>query len=74
MRDLREDAELNQEDIAAYLHIQQGTYSDYETGKRHITGDTLDKLADFYKTSADYIMGRTDEKTPYPKAKYNING
>ena len=70
IRDLREDSDLNQTQIANYLGVDQTTYSSYETGKRGITPETLDKLADYYKTSVDYLMGRTDEKRPYPKPPY----
>ena len=70
MRDLREDADLNQQEVAEHLHIMQSTYSDYENGKRYITADTMAKLADYYGTSVDYLMGRTDEKKPYPKPEY----
>ena len=70
IRDLREDSDLNQEDIAQYLHMKQNSYSSYETGRRTIPAEILGQLADYYETSVDYLMGRTDEKQPYPKPPY----
>ena len=67
IRDLREDADLFQKDLAKYLQCSQVCYSQYETGKRDIPTDVLIKLADFYGTSTDYLLGRTDIKEPYPK-------
>ena len=65
IRDLREDNDLTQTEIANYLHIKQNTYSQYENGQRQLPIDVLIALAKFYKTSADYILGLTDEKKPY---------
>lgn len=62
IRDLREDNDLTQEQIAAYLHIKQNTYSQYETGKRQIPLNCLIALAKLYKTSVDYILGISDNK------------
>ena len=67
LRDLREDSDLKQQDIANYLHIKQNTYSQYENGQRQIPIDMLISLARFYKTSTDYILGLTDIKKPYTK-------
>ena len=67
IRDLREDADLFQKDIAKYLQCTQVCYSQYELGKRDIPTEVLIKLADFYDTSTDYLLGRTDTKEPYPK-------
>lgn len=67
IRDLREDGDLLQRNLAEYLQCSQVCYSHYEMGKRDIPTDVLIKLADFYRTSTDYLLGRTDEKTPYPK-------
>ena len=67
IRDMREDADLFQKDIAKYLQCSQVCYSQYELGKRDIPTDVLIKLADFYQTSTDYLLGRTDLKEPYPK-------
>lgn len=67
LRDLREDRDLKQKDIAQYLQIHQTTYSDYELGELNIPVTVLHKLADFYGVSVDYLLGRTNIKTPYPK-------
>lgn len=67
IRELREDNDLMQKDIAEYLHCSQVAYSRYELGKRDIPTDVLIALADYYKTSVDYLLGRTDEIKPYPK-------
>lgn len=67
LKDLREDKELHQEDIAQILNITRQQYSLYELGKRTLPIDLLDKLATFYHTSTDYILGRTNNKIPYPK-------
>lgn len=69
IRDLREDRDLLQKDLADYLNCSQVCYSNYEIGKRDIPTETLSKLAEFYNTSTDYLLGRTDEKKPYPKSK-----
>lgn len=69
IRNLREDMDLLQKDIAEYLHCTQVSYSYYELGKRDIPTDVLIKLAAFYQTSTDYLLGLTDEKTPYPANK-----
>ena len=68
IRDLREDADLFQKDLAAYLQCTQVSYSHYELGKRDIPTDVLVKLAQFYHTSTDYLLGRTDVKAPSPKS------
>ncbi len=60
LKDLREDNDVKQKEIAEYLNIKQNTYSQYENGKREIPLDTLWKLADYYNTSVDYLIGRTD--------------
>lgn len=62
LRDLREDKELNQKTLAKLLNVHQTTYSEYELGKINIPIPALIKLADFYNTSIDYLVGRTDEK------------
>ena len=69
IRDLREDRDLTQKQIADYLCIRQNTYSQYETGHRQVPVDVLIALAEFYKTSTDYLLGLTDQKKPYPKQK-----
>ena len=60
LRDLREDRDLAQKEIAAILGIDQRVYSNYETGKREIPTRFVIELAKFYKTSTDYILGLTD--------------
>lgn len=67
IRDLREDKDLTQTDIAKYLHISQRAYSRYENDERSIPIEVLVKLADFYNTSIDYLVDRTNEKHPYPR-------
>jgi transcriptional regulator with XRE-family HTH domain len=69
IRDLREDKDLRQQDIAALLHCSQVTYSRYELGTREITIEMLIQLAHLYNTSIDYLVGITDEKRPYPPKK-----
>ena len=65
IRDLREDRDLSQKELAELLQVHQTTYSDYELGNLNVPAEVLEKLADFYKTSVDYIMGRTDNTKPY---------
>ena len=69
IRDLREDRDLSQKQMADMLNVHQTTYSDYELGRLNIPINALCKLADYYDTSIDYLLGRTDEKKPYPKSK-----
>ena len=69
IRDLREDHDLLQKDLAAYLRCTQVCYSNYETGKRDIPTDILKALAVYYDISTDYILGLTDEVAPYPRAE-----
>lgn len=65
LRDLREDRDLVQKEVAALLNIDQRVYSNYEIGKREIPTRFVVRLADFYHTSTDYILGRTNDPTPY---------
>ncbi len=67
IKDLREDNDLTQKQISKFLNISQVAYSYYELNKRNIPLESLCKLADFYNTSIDYLLWRTDEITPYPK-------
>lgn len=67
LKDLREDNDLVQKEGASYLGIDQRVYSNYETGKREIPVRFVVLLANYYKTSTDYILGRTDNPTPYKK-------
>ncbi len=62
LKDLREDNDLKQKELADYLNIKQNTYSQYENGQRQLPIDILIKLARFYKVSTDYILGLTNKK------------
>ena len=62
IRDLREDRDLTQRQVAAMLGMSQTGYSKYETGENDIPTHILIKLADFYGTTTDYILGRTEQK------------
>lgn len=62
IRDLREDRDLSQKAIAELLNISQRAYSRYECGQRNIPIEVLIRLADFYSTSIDYLVGRTNKK------------
>ncbi len=70
IRDLREDADLKQRQMAEILHCSQQLYSNYELGQRDIPTDILIALAKFYKTSTDYILGLTDDPTPPEPSKW----
>ena len=67
IRNLRIDGGYTQKQIGDYLGISQNTYSQYEIGVLNYPIDVLLKLADFYGTSVDYLLGRTGRKEPYPK-------
>ncbi len=67
LRDLREDADVKQRELAEYLHISQNTYSQYETGQRQVPLELLCKIADFFGVSTDYILERTPIKKPYQR-------
>ena len=67
LKDLREDKELMQKQVAQLLGITQQQYSRYETQQREIPASMIYKLAIFYETSTDYIMGLTNIKTPYKR-------
>ena len=56
LKDLREDMDITQKEIAEFLHIKQNTYSQYENGQRQLPIDVLTKLADYYSVSTDYIL------------------
>lgn len=60
IRDMREDADLKQQDLADYLQCTQVCYSCYETGRRNISVEVLIKLADYYGVSVDYLLRRTN--------------
>ncbi len=67
LKDLREDKDIYQKDVAKLLKISQQYYSEYENGKRPIPVEYLIKLAEFYNTSIDYIVGITNEIKPYKR-------
>ncbi len=69
LKDLREDKDLYQKDIAKILGMSQTGYSQYETETNDIPTNILKKLAIYYDTSIDYILCMTNEKKPYPKDK-----
>ena len=64
IRDLREDRDLSQADIAKIIQTTQQQYSKIETGKADISGEKLIRLAEFYNVSTDYILGLTKEPRP----------
>ena len=69
IRDLREDNDLSQQEIANILGINQSYYSKCERGVHKLHLSDAVKLAEFYKTSVDYLVGLTDVKDPYPKSR-----
>ena len=60
LRGIREDRDIKQKEIAAYLNVSQNTYSQYETGVISLTAEILIKIANYYNVSIDYLLGRTD--------------
>ncbi len=66
LKDIREDNDITQKTLSEYLNIKQNTYSQYETGQRQIPIETLIKLANYFNTSTDYILGLTDNPEKYP--------
>lgn len=71
LKDLREDRDLLQKDIAQILNMSQTGYSKYEVCTNDIPTDILKKLASYYDTSIDYLLCLTDERKPYPKSILN---
>ena len=69
IRNLREDMDKTQKEVADYLNCSQVAYSYYEIGRRDIPTTTLVRLARYYKCSTDYLLGLTDRKEPYPPVK-----
>lgn len=69
IRDLREDMDLSQTKVAGILGMSQTGYSKYETGENDIPTGVLIRLAQFYGTSIDYLLGQTDQKERYPEPK-----
>ena len=72
IKDLREDNDFTQKQLSKFLNISQVAYSYYELNKRSIPLELLSKLADFYNTSVDYLLYRTDEVLPYPKVSKHV--
>ncbi len=68
IRDIREDKDLTQLEVAKILNCTQQTYSRYETGEITIDINNLEKLALFYNTSVDYLIGLTENPTPYERS------
>ena len=64
LRDLREDNDQTQQQVADHLHMQRSVYRRYESGERETPAWVVVKLADYYKVSTDYLLGRTDDPTP----------
>ena len=69
LRDLRENADLTQAQVGQALHLTQRAYAYYESGQRMLPPQVLCALADFYQVSVDYLLGRTNQKAPYPSKK-----
>ncbi|WP_298028626.1 helix-turn-helix domain-containing protein [uncultured Dysosmobacter sp.] len=69
IRDLREDHDLTQAQMGEVAGVSQRTYAYYESGQRMLPPQVLCALADFYHVSVDYLLGRTDQQTPYPSKK-----
>ena len=67
LRDMREDHDLTQQEVAEYLSMKQSQYSRYERGHRDIPTDIMIKLALYYNTSTDYLLGLTDDLNPYKR-------
>jgi len=67
IRDLREDSDLKQREVARHLGCSQRSYSDYENGRTRLPPDVLIELSKLYGTSVDYLLDLTNEKTPYPR-------
>ncbi len=73
LKDLREDKDLKQKDLAKMLKIAERTYSGYETESRWMPKEVLIDIANFYNTSIDYILCLTNTKEPYPRKKDSRN-
>ena len=71
IKELREDKDLRQKDLAKILNISQQQYARYELEESEMCYDQLNKLADYYNTSIDYLLYRTDERKPYSKSIIN---
>lgn len=65
LKDIREDRDITQKEIADYLHIKQNTYSQYENGKRQLPVEVIIALAKYYHVTTDYLLGVSDIPNPY---------
>ena len=72
IRNMREDRDLTQTNMAEYLNIHQTTYSDYELGNLNIPITVIIRMADYFETSIDYLVNQTDEQKPYPRGHNTI--
>lgn len=68
LKEIREDKDLTQKEISKLLNVSQVAYSYYEIGKRQVPIDLIIKLANYYDTSVDYLLGLTDERKAYSKS------
>ena len=73
IRDLREDHDLTQREVASHLGVSQQTYSNYENGVREIPTSTVVALAKFYQVSTDYLLGRADRTGPSSETGYYLD-
>lgn len=73
LKEIREDRDLLQKDIAFLLKVTQQQYAKYELGINNIPIEKLDILANYYNTSIDYLLNRTDEIKPYQSRNNNVN-
>lgn len=73
IKNLREDHDLTQKQLSKLLSVSQVAYSYYELNRRNVPLDILFRLADFYNTSIDYLLYRTDESMPYPRSTETTN-
>ncbi len=65
LKNIREDRDIKQKEIANFLNVSQNTYSQYETGVISLTAEVLIKIADYYNVSIDFLLDRTDNPNPY---------
>ena len=68
IKELRMDKDVTQQELADFLNLTRSAYSNYENGIRDIPVEVLVGIADFYHTSVDYLLKRTDERSPYPRS------
>lgn len=68
LKAIREDKDITQKTLSEFLNIRQNTYSQYENGQRQLPIDTLIRLAEYFDTSTDYILGLTDNPEKYPRS------